>query len=383
MNKKTIILLNLVAIKKGGGQQVAVSFLNVILENKIIDLSFFIIATKGTILAKKLITQNTYKYILIENHVFKRAIFDLYLIRKIVKTYKIDLIYSLFGPPIFAQDTISVSGVAVSNIFYPEIKFWHGNIFYLLRKLIIDKYRLATFKKANALIFENNDMRIRGKELHGMSESIFIHPSISIQKKTPSAVVIDQIKHLDKKKYTVIMLTGVHPNKKIEAVIPILKHLKDLNEQGIDFAISISPSHSFAIKLMEQAKNYNLENNIKFLGAVNPEDVSTLSKNIDAYLLISLLESFSNNIIEAWSYERPLLITDADWSRSICNDAALYVDRENENDIALKILNLSKSKFQQKKLIEAGCVELQKYPSPEDKVWLQLDYLKKVLKNKK
>lgn len=381
MNRKANILLNLVAIKKGGGQQVAVNFLNVILTEEIADFNFLIIATEGTILAKKLKSQNTYKYKLIHNHIIKRAVFDLFTIKKIAKKYKIDLIFSLFGPAIFAPKTLSVTGVAVSNLFYPEIKFWNGNALYLLKKRIIDKYRLETIKKADALIFENSGMKGRGKKLYNLTESIFIRPSISLKKSELSSMVTEQIKLLNKNRFTVLMLTGVHPNKKVEAVIPILKYLHSQNEKDIDFAISISASHPFAINLLEEAKKNKLGGHIKFLDSVHPEDVPSLSKHIHAYLLISLLESFSNNIIEAWTYQRPLVITDADWSRSICKDAALFVNRENEEDIALKILELKRSKEKQKELTEAGSKELEKYPSPVEKVKLQLNYLRRLLKN--
>ena len=372
------IFLNLIPIKKGGGQQVAVNFLNILLNNEFSEYSFFITATKDTVLANLLINQTKYEFKLISKNKIKRFLFESLEIPKLLKSYQPDIIFSLFSPGINHESITSVSGVALSNLFFPEIDFWKGNLFYRLKKKLIDYYRLRAIRRSDALIFENKSMEERGREIYGLKKTTFIRPSISVNIQEPSNKVFDQISQIDPEKFNIIMLTGPHPNKKVDAVVQILKELFILNERDIDFVISISPIIPFAQKIIAQATKYKVHNNIKFIGTVLPQDVFELTKNIHAFLLLSLLESFSNNIIEAWTYNKPLVVTDALWSRSICNDAALYVDRENNKDIANKLISLKNDLSLQQGLSENGKREIVQYPGPKEKVTLQLEYLHQI-----
>lgn len=93
-------------------------------------------------------------------------------------------------------------------------------------------------------------------------------------------------------------------------------------------------------------------------------------------LLLSKLESFSNNIIEAWRFKRVLVITDSEWSRSICNEAAFYVNRDSPKDIAEAIFKLSKDNELQRSIISNGLSEIEKYPTIAERMQIELAFLK-------
>lgn len=57
-------------------------------------------------------------------------------------------------------------------------------------------------------------------------------------------------------------------------------------------------------------------------------------EEVDVILLLSELESFSNNVLEAFSSRTPLVISDRDWARASCGNGALYVDPHDPDDVA-------------------------------------------------
>jgi glycosyltransferase involved in cell wall biosynthesis len=103
------------------------------------------------------------------------------------------------------------------------------------------------------------------------------------------------------------------------------------------------------------------------IGPVEHIGIATLYDAIDAVILPSRLESFSNTIAEAWAMNKPLLISDLSWARSLCADAALYVTYCDVGDIADKICALRHSPGLRARLVDAGRTVLKTYPTARDR----------------
>jgi glycosyltransferase involved in cell wall biosynthesis len=67
----------------------------------------------------------------------------------------------------------------------------------------------------------------------------------------------------------------------------------------------------------------------------------------------------------------PLLISDFDWSRSICEEGAIYFDNSDAHDLANKIALVLENKIIQERLIQNGKRMLAKYSTPKKRF---LDY---------
>jgi hypothetical protein len=91
-----------------------------------------------------------------------------------------------------------------------------------------------------------------------------------------------------------------------------------------------------------------------------------LYEQIDFVFLLSKLESFSNNIIEAWNFKKPLLISDEIWSRSICSNAAVYVPRNDVGQIVSSIEKLIEDKIFHNLIIENGSRQILSYPNIDE-----------------
>jgi glycosyltransferase involved in cell wall biosynthesis len=376
------ILVNLLPIKQGGGQQVAFNFLN-ILSSHNFDASFHILATQGTYIAQKLTEKSDISsklaHTIIPDSIPQRFSFENFGVNRLVKKEGIDAIFTLFGPSLKVRGVPSITGCAYSNLFFPEIQFWHGSWFNRTSKALIDKYRLKKTLQADALVFENNAMLLRAEKLFGVKHAVFIKPSISLSQEAPSVRFHQQKRNLAAERFKILMLAGWHPNKRLDIVPDVLASLKKNHpDVQAEFILTVAPEASESQALMQRATALGVVEKIRLVGQVSTADVPHMAAEVQAFGLFSLLESFSNNIIEAWAYNRPLIVADEEWARAICNDAAVYIDRNSADDIADKIAQLARHEAEYKRLVAAGKAEIETYPTPFEKVEQQIKFVKSV-----
>ncbi len=98
------------------------------------------------------------------------------------------------------------------------------------------------------------------------------------------------------------------------------------------------------------------------------DHVATVIACCQAMCTFSLLESFSNNFVEAWKMEVPLIVTDADWSREACGAAALYVDPRNAPETVRELATVvAANSCRLHELVENGRRQLELYPDSHAK----------------
>lgn len=374
------VLVNLMPIKNGGGQQVASNFITQILKNQ--DFKPFFLVTENTHIHKVLLKKGYEDLYVIKKGLVNRFLFQEFTLRTIVSNHNIEIIYTMFGPGLHSKKVKSVTGCAYSNLFFPEIEFWKGYSFMKKIQLnLIDKYRLKNTLKSDFIIFENESMQQRAVDLfkYPKEQTKLILPSISTYPDSGISNEFDiRLKEIDASKFNFLILSGWHKNKNIEIVPHILYNLKNAGIEDVSFVISVPKNHPDSLNLKEVATELSVEKNILFFDAVSPSEVAPLFEKIDAVALFSLLESFSNNIIESWYFKKPLFISDEEWSHVICKDAAIYVERTNALKISEAILNFRKDNELQSKLKKSVELIIRDYPNPKEKVDLQLNFLKKI-----
>ena len=377
------LLINFSTLKVGGGQNVAMNFLSKIFEVFLDDVNLFFIVAKNSEPHKYLKEINYKNFIVVSNNPIKRIFFENFESKEILKLWNIDIIYTYFGYGLFPKNYIQVSGVAVSNVFFPEINFWDYYPFHKkFVKKLIDKYRIYGIKKANALIFENKTMENRCKQFKWNYHTTFIKPSIINYKnsKYENSIQWDFIKSDIPKG---LFLCGWHLNKNVLIIPKIAKILKNKN---IKYKFIITAGNKKGNFIYERFKQliseYHVNDYIEIIEPVKKSQLKFLYENIQHVFLLSKLESFSNNIIEAWFFEKPLIITDALWSKDICNNAALFVDRDKEESITSGIIKLINDSNFTKSLINEGKKELSTYPTIEQKILLEINFIKEVYEKK-
>lgn len=374
------ILVNMGTLKLGGGQNVGLNFLKGVEKlNEINHELYYIVANKSLIheyISKNFSSKN---YLVVSSNPYFRIFQERFNVVRFLISKRIDIIYTYFGYGNFPKKYPQVMGVADSNLFYPEIDFWSEYSFLKrLYKRIIDKYRLSGYNSAAGLIFENMDMLMRYKSnMNGLNRVAFIKPSIY----SSSEVVIQKFDNVSKKEVKGLFLCGWQLNKNI-LIIPEL--IKKSCDSGYPLRITITaPLDNSKIhkRFIELCKKYNVSDRIDIIGPVKKDKLSSLYMNADFVFLLSKLESFSNNIIESWYYRKPLIVSDLDWARSICKEAAIYVNRESADDIILKLQYYTKHVNEYNNIIKKGHLELLTYHSFIEKASLEIKFLEEVFNN--
>lgn len=369
------ILLNLLPLRTGGGVQVALDFLeNVANHGK--NHEWFIICRKGMPF-EHYCRGHIKLQARVSDNILSRAKFEWVDYPILGNTLQPEIALTLFGPHLRVHRAVNVGGCAYSNLFYPEIDFWKGHPPHIkVIKRIIDKYRLNSLLNNDITIFETEDLAYRAKKILNLDQKItFIRPSCSslvTKWRTHSATRAKC--HDIPKGFNIALLCGYHPNKNIEFLLSVANELKRMGQTKICFVLTLPPANSKARKILSKIKNKCLSSYFFNLGPIPQEGCAEVYRTCDAAILPSNLESFSNMIAESWAMEKPLIISDQSWSRSICGEGAIYYPHLDPLGLASVITALKSGEIDTQDCIRRGLTQLANYPSSENRFteYLQL-----------
>jgi glycosyltransferase involved in cell wall biosynthesis len=369
------ILVNLATLKKGGGQNVGLNFIYSIFNINYPNCNFYFVVVEHSEIHKTLAKYGVSNISFMPSNPIKRMVKEFLFGNKILKGYKIDIIYSYFGYGLYSKKYPQISGSADSNLFFPEIDFWkHYSGFKLVVKNLIDRYRIWGLKNATAVIFENEAMQKRGIKLFNLKNTIFIKPSVSEIKDITEFKLPTSIQAQKKG----LFFCGWQKNKNYLLIPEIAAELKR-NKIDFHFVFTAPPNQSVEhLEFLELIKKLNVEDMISIIGSINKSQIPSLYASVDYVFLLSKLESFSNNIIESWFYKKLLIVANEDWAKSIFRDAAFYVDIDSAKSVSKKLLTLLNNEELYQKIISEGNYELSKYPTIHEKTKQELDYIKTI-----
>ena len=327
-----MLIVNLFQIKSGGGLQNALSFLS---SNALRNHgNYMAVCLKGG-KVEEFCRGSSIPHGAIPGGglflVYFHFLFFLYLRLR----YRVSVVFSIFGPPpIFKYGAYAVSGFAYSNILQPEIDFWG---FLPLRKRVIkqvkDRLRLWMCRRADEIIVETDYLKERASS--GVFKDKKVHvvnmePSLLLGKnRTPdeSICAVEGIK--------VLYLAGAHPNKRIHLLSDVFKSLSKFGSYVL--VTTLPDDSSYFQDIKSRFDCLGISNCLINVGPVDPAAIAGLIGACDSMINVALLESFSNNWVEAWSFSKPLITTDAEWARASCRDAAIYVNPSDADSSALVI----------------------------------------------
>lgn len=359
-----MIIINLLAIKSGGGLQNSLSFIHSLDKSKLQDMVF--IVTKGVGFEEYLDVLEV-KYYLVPNKLISRLTFETTLRYKFPKNA---ICFTYFGLPMISSINYfhNINGFAYSNLLHEEVDFWQDLSFLnRAKRKLIDLFRLFMISKSNELIFETPLLLKRARQRREF-QNIKLH----LIDMSPSSLVTNA-ELLNTKLFNnvrkngclnILYIAGSQHNKRIHYLPSIALYLK---ERGFKTNfITTLPESQYLNKLNSIIEELGVDDSFTNVGKVRPEDVQSLLWHCDCVINTARLESFSNNIVEAWSNAKPLVITDSDWAKSICGEAALYVDFDKPLSFLNAFQNLQEKEIEQK-LIKEGKKALKKMPTVPEK----------------
>lgn len=364
------VILNFLPIRTGGGLQNSLSFIKVLACSER-DLSQFTAVVRRGSDIHQYCTECGLTTVVVSDSTSSRLAFELMCRRYF---HKGQTCFTLFGPPMFGsrEYMLNVVGCAYSNLFYPEINFWSDKP--RSARLFcegLDMLRRRMIAAADFWIFETEVLRQRAIKLAG-----FPKDRVGVVRMSPSALVsLDCIiPHVvaafDKKipkGVRFLFLSGDHPNKRLNLIPDIALVMRRSGMRDFVFVTTISLHSGYAQSVAELFNRHGVKDHWCNLGPISSKDVGSLIHCCQAIALFSRLESFSNNFVEAWRMECPLIVTNADWAHDACGEAALYVECEDAERTAKLFLELARNPGLRRRMIDEGNKQLKNYPSVIEK----------------
>ena len=375
------ILINLSTLKAGGGQNVGLNFVNSLIYGDFKLDNFHFVVAKNSEIEKLLISNKITSFTSFPKYAILRIIYEILFGSYLCKKNNIDIIYTLFGYGLYPKKIRQVIGMADSNLFFPEINFWSDFTgISLIKKQLIDKFRIFGLSRSSGIIFENPALEKRFKKIFDFSsETITIYPSINLKNLKSSIDISKKINFKDSR--IGLFLCGWQKHKGIFKIPDIAFELK---KQDVKYNFIITaPINNSKIHndFMAKVQKLNVKEYISIIGPVKQTQLMTLYNQVDIVFLISKLESFSNNIIEAWAFKKLLIVSDSEWAHSICGNAAIYVNRESAIEISNKVIDVINKFDDFSHIIENGKINLANFNNIFQKTKKEIEFVKKIYKN--
>ena len=376
------IMLNLLPLKVGGGVQVGLDFI----ENaKKLELGqkheWLVVATKGTAFSNIRPGPNLRIARLVPDNILARIWFEYFGCRRLVREFNPDIIYTQFGVhwPGAPRDIPHIVGCAFPYLAYPDgMKLWDGESpLKRLRLYASVWHNSRNLRRADEVIFETEVMARRTTRNLGLDpdKAHVVRPACSslVRPGQRHAETADRCRALPRG-FRILLIAGYSPHKNIfllPRIAEVLKNTHGLNDTV--FVTTLAPEHPKTSAFFADAAARGTQSMIYNFGPVSQDGCAELYSAVDAVILPSRLESFSNTVAEAWTMGKPLLVSDLDWAREACGDGAHYFRYDDATEAAAAIVLLRKDAASRARFIDAGKKMMATYPSSEERF---LQYLR-------
>lgn len=364
-----MLIINAIPIKSGGGLQKALALLSELSEQVEDTECVWIVDGAGALGAAA--RARGVKTISVRPGYIGRLIAELTIPRRLGRD---SVCLNLGGAPMLLslRSWINVSECAYSNLLYPEIDFWKWES--KPRRIIkstVDIVRISLVSFSDILLFQTPAMLSRARLgklvcddtafLSVPSPSRLVRPGLADSKTT------QDFRARWRGRSALLFACGEQKNKRLHLLPKLAKSFADDLDCSVVFVITIPGTSRTAEDLRREAAEEGVSECIEFIGPVRGPKYSALLNSIDVVCNFAVLESFSNNFVEAWRFEKPLVVTDADWSRSVAYDGALYVNPECITETSCKLKRLLHSPKLRRDLTTAGAIVLRRFPTPAEK----------------
>lgn len=157
--------------------------------------------------------------------------------------------------------------------------------------------------------------------------------------------------NLTKKKYLLYVGT-LQPRKNITTLIKAFKLFHD-NHPEYKLAL-VGKKGWLYDSIFAEVTKQELQDSVVFTDYISDEEVAELYSDAFCFVLPSLYEGFGIPILEAMSYNCPVISSHTSSLPEVGGDACLYFEATNESDLLRRIEQLHNDTDLQKKLVKKG-----------------------------
>lgn len=287
-----------------------------------------------------------------------------------------DVMFTVFGPACWTPKTKNISGFAKSDLVYPESPLFKKIPFKNVLQIKFTKIMHRFFLKRNGKYFvcETEDMSERLSGFLKVDRSKVFTVSNTYNKYFETESALGNKKLLPEpgeNEYRFLTLASfqIHKNLTVlNEVIPILNK-KDF-PKDFKFILTVDPA------IYEQNFTEEARKRIINLGRIEVKDCPQLYSESDALFLPTLIEAFSANYPEAMKMEIPVVTSNYSFATTICENAALYFDPLDPEDIASKLIQIASDEKLSEQLVENGKERLKVFGNARTRAQRYLEVFK-------
>ncbi|MCR9289873.1 MAG: glycosyltransferase [Bacteroidetes bacterium] len=374
------ILINTASTFKGGGVQVAESFIN--------ECKFFTKNEYHVILGEKLstrINQDSFP----ENFKFYSApfrpgskVFSLSpadsFHKKIEKECNPEVVFTTSGPSYWRPNVPHLIGYNLPHYIYPESPAFSQMGVIKKMKWEVKGRILKYFfdRDAEAYVVQTDDVNERlGGWLNNNKAIYTVTNTCSTYYLEHDVCVENKLPKKQDGEFRLLTLSAFYPHKNIGIIKQVIPLLPERIKSRIRFVTTL-PDDIFNELFNTQEREY-----IYNLGFVPMSECPSLYGECDAMFLPTLLECFSASYPEAMAMKKPILTSNLGFAKTVCGSGAVYFDPISPNDIAQKILDLLTDLNLQESLIYEGEKRLKAFDSPKRRAEKFLNICQQLIEN--
>lgn len=374
------LIINTASTLKGGGLQVAKSFIEECKKFKEHEFHVILGGNIGQTINKKSFPDNFYFYDIDVRPATK--IFSLKPVtsffQEVEKKVNPDVVFTTSGPAYWTPEAPHLVGFNLGHYIYTDSPFFKIIPFWKqIRWKIRGKLKAHFFKKeTDAYVVQTDDVNLRVKKWLKTPHVFTVSNSCSSHYFNP-LVFPDKLKDRKKNEYRFLLLSAYHPHKNFEIIRKVIDlEIKDNPDTKMRFVLTL-PETIFTGIFQDKYHPY-----IYNVGPVPVAECASLYKECDAMFLPTLLECFSASYVEAMFMEKPIVTADLGFARTVCEEAAIYFDPLNEKDISNKLHLLMENTELQKQLITKGKERRIIFKTAEERALSYINLCKNLIKQR-
>jgi glycosyltransferase involved in cell wall biosynthesis len=291
-----------------------------------------------------------------------RALTMRYRLARIARSWKADVVFTVFGPALWRPEVPHMAGFANGYYLFDNCRFIRDHIkvdllarirYYLRRNLLFRQ--LA--KEADCYWVETIAAQHRlCQELELPDHQVFV---VGNTFGTTLAGAATVSRAAQQRPFRLLYLTAYYAHKNIEIIPKVIAVLVRRKLQ-VQFQLTLPQDHFERIFGTETAYVVNL-------GPQTPEQLLSTYTQADAAFIPTLLETFTAAYPEAMKMQLPVLTSDIPVARNICGDAAFYFDPADPEDIADKIAALMLDPTLYAAYVQLGLQQLSTMETPQSR----------------
>lgn len=300
---------------------------------------------------------------------------------KLERKHKPDQVFVVFGPSYWRPKVNNLQGFALGKMLYPEVRKNYPSKIQRLKEEVFDLIKQKFFfRNVGNFVVETEVVKSRIVSRLGVdSDKIFVISNSYSPAFEQRLLERQNYIQPSNDKIVVFIPSSFYYHKNLLILPQVLKVLKSISDQKIFFKFTI-PEESNGWKLLKKsAQDLGVSEHFFTVGHVPNSVICDEYLSSQIVLCPSLIESSTAVFPESFIAKRPLIVSDRDFARDLCGDAAVYFDPLNPVNIAQKInLVLGDSSLYELLVNNASEVLKKNYLTPDEKWHAQKALLMKL-----